>query len=74
MEKDVKKQVINQIHQYAKEHLPDTAQILNKSLNFTQEKNIITVGVTLETLQQIGIEEEIIVDKSNGESEENDDQ
>lgn len=73
-EKAVKKQVINQIHQYAKENLPEKAQILNKSLNFTQEKNIITVGVTLETLQQIGIEEEIIVDKSNGKSEENGDQ
>ena len=28
------------------------------------EKNIITIGVTLETLQKIGIEEEIVVDKT----------
>lgn len=71
--KQLKTWVLNEISRYAKENLPDNAQILNKSLNFTQEKNIITIGVTLETLQEIGIEEEIIVDKSNGESEKNDD-
>lgn len=73
-EKEAKKQVLNQIQKYVKENLPEDAQILNKGLNFTQEKNIITIGVTLETLQQIGIEEEIIIDKSNRESEKNDDQ
>lgn len=73
-EKETKKQVLNEIHQYSKENLQDNVQILNKSLNFTREKNIINIGVTLETLQEIGIEEEIIVDKSNGESKKNDDQ
>lgn len=73
-EKAAKKQVLNHIQEYVKENLPEDTQILNKSLNFTQEKNIITIGVTLETLQQIGIEEEIIIDKSNRESEKNDDQ
>ncbi len=72
-EKDVRKQVINEIHKFVKEKLPDNTQILNKSLNFRQEKNIIYIGVTLETLQQIGIEEEIIVDKSNRQSDQNDD-
>ncbi len=73
-EKDVKKQVLNEIHKFVEEKLPDNAQILNKSLNFEQEKNIIYIGVTLETLQEIGKEEEIIVDKSNRQSDQNDDQ
>lgn len=71
--KTVKKQVLNKIQEYMKENLPEDTQILNKSLNFTQEKNIITIGVTLETLQKIGIEEEITIDKSNRKSEENND-
>ena len=73
-EKDVRDDVLNELHRYTEENLPEDTQILNKSLNFTREKNIIKVGVTLETLQQIGIEEEIIIDNSNGESEKNDDQ
>lgn len=64
-EKEIKNLAVNEIHKFAEEKLPDNAQILNKSLNFTWEKNIIYIGVTLETLQKIGIEEEIIVDKSN---------
>ena len=70
----VEKILLNEIQKYVKEKLPDNAQILNKSLNFSTEKNIIDIGVTLETLQKIGKEEEIIVDKSNRKSEENDDQ
>ncbi len=73
-EKELKNQVLNQIHEYVEENLPEDTEILNKSLNFVQEKNIITIGVTLETLQQIGIEEEIIIDKSNRKSEKDDDQ
>jgi hypothetical protein len=72
-EKEIKKMLLNEIHKFVKEKLPDNAQILNKSLNFRQEKNIIYIGVTLETLQEIGIEEEIIVDKSNRQSDQNDD-
>ena len=70
----VEKILLNEIQKYVKEKLPDNAQILNKSLNFSTEKNIIDIGVTLETLQKIGKEEEIIVDKSNRKSDENDDQ
>lgn len=73
-EKEAKEQVLNEIQQYVKENLPEDTQILNKSLNFTREKNIIKIGVTLETLQQIGIEEEIIIDKSNRKSEKDDNQ
>ena len=72
-EKEIRNMVLNEIHKFVKEKLPDNAQILNKSLNFTREKNIIYIGVTLETLQEIGIEEEIIVDKSNRQSDQNDD-
>lgn len=73
-EKEIKKMLLNEIHKFVKEKLPDNAQILNKSLNFRQEKNIIYIGVTLETLQEIGKEEEIIVDKSNRQSDQNGDQ
>jgi len=73
-DKKAKEKVLNETHKYIKENLPEDTQILNKSLNFTREKNIIKAGVTLETLQQIGKEEEIIIDNSNGKSEKNDDQ
>lgn len=63
---ELKKAVNAKIRQYAKENLPQKAQILNKSLNFSREKNIINIGVTLETLQTIGVEEEIAVDKRDG--------
>lgn len=61
--RELKKAVNAQVRRYVKENLPESTQILNKSLNFSREKNIITIGVTLETLQKIGIEEEIVVDK-----------
>lgn len=72
--KELKSLVNAQIRQYAKENLPKNAQILNKSLNFSREKNIIAIGVTLETLQQIGIEEEIVVDKPDRKAKEGDNQ
>ena len=73
-EAEIKKHVVNHIHEFVEEKLPYNTQILNKSLNFRQEKNIIYIGVTLETLQEIGKEEEIIVDKSNRQSDQNGDQ
>lgn len=73
-DEELKKTVNAAIRQYAKENLPQKAQILNKSLNFSREKNIITIGVTLETLQQIGTEEEIIVDKQDGKAKKDNDQ
>lgn len=60
---ELKKAAGARARQYVKENLPQNTQILNKSLNFSREKNIITIGVTLETLQKIGVEEEIAVDK-----------
>lgn len=73
-DEDLKKTVNAKIRQHAKENLPENAQILNKSLNFSREKNIITIGVTLETLQQIGKEEEIAVDKRQGKHKKDNDQ
>lgn len=63
---ELEKAVNTKIRQYAKENLPQKTQILNKSLNFSREKNIINIGVTLETLQTIGVEEEITVDERDG--------
>lgn len=73
-DQELKKVINTAVRQYAKENLPEKAQILNKSLNFSREKNIITIGVTLETLQQIGMEEEIVVDKPDGKNTKNSDQ
>ncbi|MBR0596345.1 sporulation protein YqfD [Sinanaerobacter chloroacetimidivorans] len=46
-----------------KENIPEKAQILNKSLKFSPEENIIGVAVMLETLEEIGEEKEIVIGK-----------
>lgn len=54
--------VVNQqIRLWAKENLPEKAEIVNKSLNFSYKKNIIEVGVTLEVRREIGLEKEILI-------------
>ena len=61
--------VVNQqIRIWAKENLPEKAEITNKSLNFSYKKNIIEVGVTLEVRREIGIEKEIIVGQENSDN------
>ncbi len=61
--------VVNQqIRIWAKENLPEKAEIVNKSLNFSYKKNIIEVSVTLEVRQQIGIEKEIVVGQENSDN------
>ena len=51
--------VLNQqIRLWAKENLPQKAEIINKSLNFCYKKNIIEIGVTLEVRREIGKEKE----------------
>ncbi|MEG2501431.1 MAG: sporulation protein YqfD [Anaerovoracaceae bacterium] len=62
--KSVEKAVNAQIRQFVKENLDNKAEISNKSLNFTLEKNIMEISVTIEALQQIGIEEEIVFGKA----------
>lgn len=61
--------VVNQqIRLWAKENLPEKAEIINKSLNFCYKKNIIEVGVTLEVRREIGIEKEIPVGQENSDN------
>ncbi|HML36701.1 MAG TPA: sporulation protein YqfD [Bacillota bacterium] len=47
--------------QAIKEKVPETAQILNKSLKFSPEENIIGVTIMLEALEKIGVEKEIVL-------------
>ena len=58
---EVKSKAEQQIRLWAKENLPENAEILNKSLNFTPKENIIEVGVTLEVRREISEEQEITV-------------
>lgn len=58
-QEQAKEKAEQQIRIWAKENLPENAEIVKKSLNFTQKENIIEVGVTLEVRQQIGKEQEI---------------
>ena len=60
--------VNQQIRLWAKENLPEKAEIINKSLNFCYKKNIIDVGVTLEVRREIGIEKEIPVGQENSDN------
>nr|WP_245156606.1 sporulation protein YqfD [Clostridium aminobutyricum] len=57
---EIEKEVNKLVRKEIKEKLPENAQILNKSLYFTKEKNIIEVSVMIESLQEIGIEQEIV--------------
>lgn len=58
---EIKSKAEQQIRLWAKENLPENAEILNKSLNFTPKENIIEVGVTLEVRREISEEQEITV-------------
>ncbi|WP_246213230.1 sporulation protein YqfD [Aminipila butyrica] len=58
---EMEKQVNKLIRQEIKEKLPKNTQILNKSLYFTNKKNIIEVAVMIESLQEIGMEQEIVI-------------
>ena len=60
-EKEIKAKANQQIRQWAKENLPEDAEILNKDLNFSYKENIIEVSVTIEVRQQIGEEQEILI-------------
>lgn len=67
-EERAKAKVNQQIRQWAKENLPENAQILNKDLNFTRKENIIEASVTLEVRMQIGEEQEILIGQENSDS------
>lgn len=67
-EKEVRETVNRQIRLWAKENMPEKAQILNKDLKFSYKENIIEAGVTLEVRQQIGEEQEILIGQKNTDS------
>lgn len=50
--------------EWIKKNIPENAQILNKSLNFSTVGNIIKVYGKIETRQKVGIEKEISVAES----------
>ena len=56
---DIKKAAEARLRAEIKENLPEDAQIINKSLKFSSEENIIVIYVQLEVRQKIGKEEEI---------------
>ena len=57
----IKAKANQQIRKWSKENLPENAEILNKDLNFSYKENIIEVTMTIEILQQIGEEQEILI-------------
>lgn len=62
-EEVLEKQVNALVRSQIKETLAENVQILNKSLKFEPRENIIEASVMLETLEQIGIEKEILIGK-----------
>ncbi len=64
-QEQIKAKAEQQIRLWAKENLPENAEILNKSLNFTAKENIIEIGVTLEVRREITEEQEITVGQKN---------
>lgn len=67
----MEKQAKRQARQLIQENVPQSAQILNKSLKFLPEENIIKVTIMVEALEQIGekkpfIPQDVPRDQSNG--------
>ena len=57
-EEQAKRKAEQQIRLWTKENLPESAEILKKSLKFSRFGNIIEVSVLLEVRQQIGTKQE----------------
>lgn len=53
-EEAVTKRAKQQLREAIRENIPDSAQILNNSLKFSQEENIIRVIMMVEALEEIG--------------------
>ena len=62
---EIKAKAEQQIRLWAKENLPENAEILNKSLNFTPKENIIEICATLEVRREITKEQETLVGQEN---------
>jgi Putative stage IV sporulation protein YqfD. len=58
---DIEKAANMQVRLAMKEKIPENAQILNKSLKFSTEENIIGVAIMVEALEKIGEEKEIVI-------------
>ncbi|NLY70237.1 MAG: sporulation protein YqfD [Clostridiales bacterium] len=52
--KDIEKRAKQQLREAIKEYIPESAQILNNSLKFSEEENIIEVVIMVEALEDIG--------------------
>ena len=57
----IKAKTDQQIRLWMKENLPENAEIINKSLNFSAKENIIEIGVTIEVRREITKEQETAV-------------
>lgn len=66
-ENDIKKAAEAKLRAQIKENMPEDAQIINKSLKFSSEENIIVIYMQLEVKQKIGKEEEITFSDTNSE-------
>ncbi|MGI6752555.1 MAG: sporulation protein YqfD [Anaerovoracaceae bacterium] len=66
----IERQVREQIRWWAKDNLTEKTQILNNSLKFSVEENIIVVTVITEALEEIGLEQPITI--PNGDENEAD--
>ncbi len=53
-QEEIKEQANRQVREFIKNNLPESTQILNKSLKFLPEENIIKVTAMIEALEQIG--------------------
>ncbi len=58
-----KSQMEAAVRSWAKENVPENAEILNKDFHFDAKKNIIKVYGMIETRQPVGVEKEITIDK-----------
>ena len=63
--KQIEAKAEQQLRQWAKEMLPENAEILNKDLNFSYKENIIEIGMSLEIREEIGKEQEIVIGQKN---------
>lgn len=62
-DEEIRSRVNALVRAQIKEIVPENIQILNKSLKFEPRENIIEISVMLETLEEIGIEKEILIGK-----------
>lgn len=64
-DQEAERKLEQQIRLWAKENLAESAEILNKSLKFSRDGNIIEVCVTLEVRREIGTNREERIGKTN---------